>query len=81
MALPSAWPLTGGLALGLDLLPPALGPPRGVLLPSEPQPETTILMLPPRRVTEPILPWVPSCLSVDADLGHGLGGGGRVALP
>lgn len=48
--------------------------PNGVLLSNTLQAGTTMLMPPPTHVTEPT-PWVPSCLNVDSDLEHDLGGG------
>lgn len=73
VGLSSAWLLTGGLSLELDWLHlPQL--PNGVLLSNTLQAGTTMLMPPPTHVTEPT-PWVPSCLNVDSDLEHDLGGG------
>lgn len=48
--------------------------PNGVLLSNTPQAGPTMLMPPPTQVTEPT-PWVPSCVNVDSDLEHDLGGG------
>lgn len=73
MVLSSAWLLTGGLSLELELASPATAPKWGSPLKHTPG-CTTMLMPPPTHVTEPT-PWVPSCLNVDSDLEHDLGGG------